>query len=60
MLILIFLVAASALVIYAAIKYYGSTPSDKSVLLRVWGAVVLASGAIFGAIMSWVHGVTAP
>lgn len=48
-----FIIVAVLLLGYSVATYYKSTPTDQSVAKRVWSSVVLAIGAIAGAITSW-------
>ena len=58
MLITILIVAAVVLVVYSIFTYYQSTPMDQSVGKRIWASVLLALGAIGGAIAAWFSGGT--
>lgn len=60
MLIPILIVAAAIFVGYAVYSHYNITPVTDSVPSRVWASVVAAGMAAGAALMSWLHGVTAP
>ena len=60
MLITILIVAAAVLVVYSIFTYYKATPTDQSVGKRVWASVLLAIGAIGGAITAWFSGAPTP
>ena len=53
-----FIIVAVVLVGYSIVTYYKSTPTDQSVGKRVWASVLLALGAIGGAITAWFSGGT--
>ena len=55
-----FIIAAILLVGYSVVTYYKATPADQSVGKRVWASVLLALGAIGGAITAWFSGGTPP
>jgi len=56
---ILFLVAAVFLV-YAVMTQYYNAPPGNSVLKRVVTAIGLAAAALGAAVMSWIHGMTAP
>lgn len=53
-------VAAVAFVGYAVVTHYRKTPADDDIPKRVWASLVAAAGVIGAALMTWVHGWTAP
>ncbi len=60
MLILGLGLAALLFVGYAAFTQYQNTAPGESVPKRVWASVVAAAAAMGAALMSWIHGMTAP